>query len=147
MLELIKEDLVYPGVPVYTNDTEIKNEKFVPSYLLLKQLSKKNPDHQFYFCLGADIVPSLPSWELYQELISNFPFIVMTRPGYQFDDSIFKGKEYIKINSHLDGSSTEIRSRINNLKYKDKKIFLGISGLTTKSVITYIIDNELYKVN
>ena len=49
--------------------------------------------------------------------------------------------------TNFEGSSTVIRNRIFNYLENTNKINLGINGLTTNSVIKYIIENKLYKIN
>ena len=145
MLELIKHDLVYPDLPVYINKTEYENKMFMPTYDLLMKLKKENPSYSFSFCFGSDLLISLPTWEDSQTIIDNFELIVLSRPGYDI-----KNIDYIRkcliLETHLDHSSTQIRMRIGDVVDKKHRIHLGISGLTSRSVIKYIYDNSLYKV-
>jgi len=55
-------------------------------------------------------------------------------------------KNFRILEQFIDSSSTKIRNRIDeHLKIK-KKLDLGISGLTTKSVIKYIQSYRLYSL-
>jgi len=77
----------------------------------------------------------------------------MTRPNYIIEKE-YLPDSYKIINTHIDGSSTNIRERISNFclkltagieQFNDKrKKYLAINGLTTLSVIDYIIKNQLY---
>ncbi len=87
------------------------------------------------------------------KLVKEYDFIIMTRPNYEIEKEYLPDK-YSIINTNIDGSSTNIRSRISNFckkitkgvqEYnKNRKKYLAINGLTTYSVITYIIENKLY---
>ena len=50
------------------------------------------------------------------------------------------------LEEYIDASSTKIRNRIQDHIKDRKKLDLGISGLTTKSVIKYISKNNLYSL-
>ena len=45
----------------------------------------------------------------------------------------------------IDGSSTKVRNRIKEQIEMKNKINLAINGLTTVSVINYIVENQLYQ--
>lgn len=145
MLELIKGDVVYEDLPIYINKQEIENGKYMPTIDLLTKLQSTYPFTKFYFTFGSDLAKSLPKWESGEQIINDFGLIMINRPGHVISDIPYIDKCHI-INTNLDGSSTTIRNRIDSVLNKKNKIHLGISGLTSRSVLKYIYDNCLYKV-
>lgn len=149
MLELIIKDVVYSDLPVYVNSAEIENGTFMPTYDLLTKLSNDFPEYKFYFTFGSDLAESLPNWEYGNEIINKYNPILISRPGYKIFDkesTINYIDKCIVIQSYLDVSSTLVRNRIEEKQYKKDKIHLGISGLTSRSVLNYIYKNSLYKI-
>lgn len=144
MLELIKKDLVYEDLPVYIDKTELHNNKYMPTIDLLEKLKRDYPTYNYTFCFGSDLLSSLPNWEYGETIINNYNKIVMTRPGHSVD--VFYKDKCKFLVSNFDNSSTQIRDRISSVIEKKHKIHLAISGLTTRSVIDYIYENNLYKV-
>lgn len=145
MLECIKNDLVYQDLPVYIDITEYKNGTFMPTYDLLCKLQNEYPSYKFSFCFGSDIAKGLPFWEDGNTIIKNFELIIIKRPGFLLDEVSYIEKCKI-METNFDNSSTQIRNRIDDVLSKKHKIHLGISGLTSRSVLKYIYDNNLYKV-
>ena len=143
MLSLIRNDVVYPDLPVNIELTEYNNKKFMPTYDLLKKLKNDYSTYNFSFCLGSDLLVSLPKWEYGMDIINEYELIIMHRPGYEIKNLNLLKKYHI-LESTLDNSSTKIRNRIEEVINKKHKVYLGISGLTSRSVIQYIIENELY---
>jgi len=98
---------------------------------------------EFVFVCGTDIIDSIRTWEFGNELCEEVEFIICKRINYTPLKENFP-KRYRILEEFIDASSTKIRNRIDeHLKIK-KKLDLGISGLTTKSVIKYIVENHLY---
>lgn len=146
MLELIKEDFIYQDLPVYINEIESINGRFMPTYELLNKLKVDFPDYSFSFCLGSDLLQSLPYWDSGKNIINEFELIVLARPGYDYKNIYYIDKCKV-LETQFDNSSTKIRSRIDTVLEKKNKVHLGISGLTSRSVINYIYENNLYKVD
>lgn len=146
MLECIKNDLAYSDLPIYIKSTEKENGKFMPTFDLLERLKSQNSTYNFYFCFGSDLANSLPRWEFGEKIISDYGLILIQRPGYETKGIPYLDKCSI-LTSNLDFSSTIIRNRIENFMTKKNRVHLGISGMTTKSVIDYIYKNGLYKVD
>jgi nicotinic acid mononucleotide adenylyltransferase len=95
--------------------------------------------------MGTDLVESFRKWDNGEYLAENQEFIIMTRVGFR-PDKIFFPKHYRIVDTNLDGSSTKIRNRIREQIESKNKINLGINGLTTVSVINYILRNKLYQI-
>lgn len=146
MLKLLKDDLIYDDLPIFIKDTEIQNKKYMPTWDLLEKLSKDYPTNKFFFSCGSDISNSIITWDFGKELCEKYNFIVITRPGYSITE--YKDlKSYIILECSYDNSSTKIRSRIEEFLDKKNKVHLGISGLTSRSVLNYIYSNNLYKID
>jgi nicotinate (nicotinamide) nucleotide adenylyltransferase len=146
MLELLKMDLIYDDLPIFIKDTEIQNKKYMPTWDLLEKLNKDYPENKFFFSCGSDIANSIITWDFGKELCEKYNFIIITRPGYSIIE--YKDlKSYIILECSYDNSSTKIRSRIEEFLDKKNKVHLGISGLTSRSVLNYIYSNNLYKID
>jgi nicotinate-nucleotide adenylyltransferase len=117
----------------------------LPTYDLIKYLKEENPNSNFIFCMGTDLVKSFRTWENGEELAENQDFIILKRQGYEPDKELFP-KTYRVVDTIIEGSSTKVRDRIKDQIEHKNKINLGINGLTTASVIKYIIDNALYQI-
>ncbi|MFA5104173.1 MAG: nicotinate-nucleotide adenylyltransferase [Candidatus Margulisiibacteriota bacterium] len=110
---------------------------------LQKRLGKRT---RLFYVMGLDSINSILNWKKPLELFKMCAFIVATRPGSKM--RTFKrlikfpplaiNKEKIRIiESKMDVSSTEIRSRI--------KAGKSISKLVPAGVAAYIEQNSLYK--
>ena len=99
----------------------------------MKELTKKNPDVDYYFIIGADMVEYLPKWERIEELMKLVNFVGVGRPGYK-EDSIYP---VIWVDSpKLDISSTVIRKMV--------KSGQSVRYLVTEKVEEYIEKEGLY---
>lgn len=145
MLELIKRDIVYNDLPVYIKDTERQNGIFMPTWNLLMKLQEDYSSFKFTFCFGSDLLKGLPYWEFGKEIIEKFELVVLARPGYDYKDIDYIQKCLI-LETNFDNSSTRVRQRIEEVIKKKHKVHLAISGLTSRSVLQYIYENSLYKV-
>jgi nicotinate-nucleotide adenylyltransferase len=48
----------------------------------LRVLRRRFPRVRFVWIMGADLLTQLPRWHRWREIVSNFPFVVLPRPGY-----------------------------------------------------------------
>ena len=145
MLKYIKNDIVYPDIPIFISTAEKDNGVFMPTYDLLASLKSNYPAYTFYFCFGSDLAISLLTWEYGSQIVNEFGLILMTRPGYDISNIPYIDKCNV-LYSSLDTSSTVIRNRIETIMKRKNKVHLGISGITTKSVLEYIYSKNLYKI-
>jgi len=121
MLNLILKDIIGELVPIYIKDIEIENNKYYPTCDLLTEFQKLFPEYTFIFCIGADLVESLPKWDKGEYLMENQQFIILTRPQYLPSLNDFP-KTFRLLETTIDCSSTEIRGRIENyVKFTKKK--------------------------
>ena len=111
---------------------------------MLEALSAENTDNKFIFVVGTDVLYGIRDWEKGQNLVDEYEFIICKRLKYDIDTEFYP-KTYRMLPGFVDASSTKVRNRICNHIQEGKKLDLGICGLTTKSVIDYIIENNLYK--
>lgn len=60
MCELALRDFFPNNFPVKVNDIEIQNQKFIPTYYLMKQLHEKHKNEaELYFIIGSDLLKTL----------------------------------------------------------------------------------------
>ena len=117
----------------------------MPTWDLINDLKSQHPSYQFTFCMGTDLLSSFRSWDSGDKLAEDIDFIILKRPKYDVTDDLFP-KKYRFLETIIEGSSTKIRNRIAEQIETMNKFNLGINGLTTTSVIKYIIENNLYSV-
>lgn len=112
--------------------------KIEPSYTVnvLSELSKVNPDWDFYLIIGWDQYSSLSSWYRPDLLLSMVKLIVLKRPGWQVASKLTA--EAIFVDERLvDISSTEVRDKVRKGK--------SIKYLVPPAVENYIFEKGLYK--
>ena len=79
MLELAVRDI--DGFGIETIELERKGISY--TYDTMKLLTEKNPDVDYYFIIGADMVAYLPKWHRISELIQMVQFVGVQRPKYK----------------------------------------------------------------
>ena len=120
-------------------------------------LFAKDPGNEIFFILGTDSLREIRTWRDYEELFSLASFIVVNRPGTDFDaawagvpsslrskfrqgeNSLVHPSSHVLISSPVKGleiSSTRIRSLLRQGQ--------SIRYLVPESVRTYILENHLY---
>lgn len=118
-----------------------------PSYSIetVQQLMMENPDTDFFFIAGTDVLMDLDSWKDYKELLNLVTFVVVTRAGFMNEALDQKIQYFI---DHFEGSiikltiplieisSTSIRNRV--------KAGQGISYWVPAGVEAYIKKHGLY---
>jgi len=104
------------------------------TYDLIKRLKKVNPQYDFYFLIGSDILGELTLWHKYKWLLENIKFAVIDRPGANLTHSL-EPEEISKLvfvdMKPVPISSTEIREIIK----KDQPI---------KGLVPEIIEADIY---
>ena len=118
---------------VVISDLEANN-KYGGTLNALNELSKSYKD--IHFLIGADQLNGLKTWIKYDELLRKYPFIVITRSGYETNSQLLKDypNTFTFVKMDFEGSSSMIR---NNLDPKKE--------LTTNDIYDYITANKLYK--
>jgi nicotinate-nucleotide adenylyltransferase len=143
-------------------DLEGKRSGLSYSIETLKQIHKSfSPDPELYFILGMDAFLEIKTWKEYERLFDYSHFIVIQRPGSQYDrvdlflrdtgldirktkrPEVFtapSGKTLTLMSPTLmDISSTGIRESVRNGK--------SIRFLVPDQVRKYIAAKELYKIH
>jgi nicotinate-nucleotide adenylyltransferase len=97
-----------------------------------------------HWLIGADMLNLLPRWHRPRELLDEVHFILMARPGFEFDWSKLSSefshlRDRIVEAPRIDISSTDIRRRLRG--------GLPIDYLTPPSVVGYIRARDLYRAN
>ena len=79
MLELAIDGV--EGLGIETIELERKGISY--TYDTMKLLTEKNPDVDYYFIIGADMVDYLPKWYKIDELVKMVQFVGVQRPKYK----------------------------------------------------------------
>ncbi|MGT2948905.1 nicotinate-nucleotide adenylyltransferase [Streptococcus devriesei] len=79
MLQLAIEGI--EGLDIETIELERKGVSY--TYDTMKLLTEKNPDVDYYFIIGADMVDYLPKWYKIDELVQLVQFVGVQRPKYK----------------------------------------------------------------
>lgn len=104
------------------------------TYDTMKALTQNNPDTDYYFIIGGDMVEYLPKWYKIDELETMVQFVGINRPHY----SPITPYPIIWVDvPELDISSTKLRERIKN--------GCSVRYLIPDSVIDYIEEKGLYR--
>lgn len=127
------------------SDYEIKKGDVSYSYETMNHLKEIYPDDELFFIMGADSFINVEKWYKGEELLTDFGFIVSSRPGYpeKVLESRIRfymedyGTKIIRLRTKMpDISSTEIREcAIEGDSF---------SHLVPKKVEQYINENHLY---
>ncbi|EPV73630.1 nicotinate-nucleotide adenylyltransferase [Streptococcus agalactiae] len=130
MLELAIEGI--DGLSIEPIEIERKGISY--TYDTMKLLIEKNPDVDYYFIIGADMVEYLPKWHRIDELVKMVQFVGVQRPKYK------AGTSYPVIWVDLplmDISSSMIRQFIKSNRQPNY--------LLPREVLDYIRKEGLYK--
>ena len=113
---------------------ELERKGISYTYDTMKLLIEKNPDVDYYFIIGADMVDYLPKWYKIDELIKMVQFVGVQRPKYKAGTSypvIWVDVPMMDISSSLIRHNFETGCRPN--------------FLTPPAVIDYIEKEGLYR--
>ncbi|WKA56309.1 nicotinate-nucleotide adenylyltransferase [Planococcus shixiaomingii] len=114
-------------------DVEIKNGGVSYTFDTMKKMIQKEPDSEFYFIIGGDMVDGLSSWHRIDELMEMVRFIGIKRPGYE-SNSAYPVLMVDSPEIHL--SSSMLRERIAKNQ--------TVSYLMPENVEAYIRREQLY---
>ena len=62
---------------------EMHETGYTYTYRTLEELKEQNPDTDYYFIIGADMVDYLPKWYRIDELVEMVQFVGVQRPRYK----------------------------------------------------------------
>ncbi len=97
--------------------------------------NKYNKIADMYLIMGSDNFQKMPTWKNYQEIISNYKFIVIERLKHEGINNL-SNVIYVKSGQTEDISSTCIRNKLQ----RDE----DVSSYLNMEVIEYIKKNNLY---
>lgn len=129
------------GHPAFELDC-IELRRGGPSYAVdtLRALRRRHPQAQFYFIVGTDTLPELPTWRAADELAKLCVFVAVSRPGYRPRVPRAPGGRrfrYRLLTGHPCAvSATDIRARIASGR--------SIRYLVPEAVERYIRQHRLY---
>ncbi|RNF40994.1 nicotinate-nucleotide adenylyltransferase [Planococcus salinus] len=129
MTRLAIED--YPYFQV--EDIEIRSGGVSYSVDTMAELTEKEPDSEFYFIIGGDMVKGLDKWHQIDRLINLVQFIGIKRPGYEAETA-YPVQMVESPEIHL--SSTMLRQRASLGK--------TLTFLVPEKVEAYIRKERLY---
>lgn len=115
-------------------EIELTRQGISYTYDTMKLLIEKNPDVEYYFIIGADMVDYLPKWHRIDELIHMVQFVGVQRPKYKAGTSYPVIWVDVPL---LDISSSMIRDFIQNDRQPNH--------LLPKAVLDYINKEGLYQ--
>ncbi|AGM99386.1 nicotinate-nucleotide adenylyltransferase [Streptococcus iniae] len=122
----------YDGLTIETIEIERKGISYTFDTMTL--LKEKNPDVDYYFIIGADMVDYLPKWHRIDELVEMVQFVGVQRPKYKTGTSY----PVIWVDVPLmDISSSMIREFIKKGRQPNY--------LLPKNVLDYINEEGLYQ--
>ena len=130
MLKLAVEPFSYFTV----EPIEIERGGLSYSFDTMMELQKQEPQTQFSFLIGADMIAYLDKWHKIDELVKHIQLIGVRRPGY--DEKSAYPVTIIDA-PLIDLSSTMLRNRL--------KIGKNVSLLIPENVQSYIRQEKLYE--
>ncbi|MCR4926099.1 MAG: nicotinate (nicotinamide) nucleotide adenylyltransferase [Clostridiales bacterium] len=126
-------------------DIEIKRKGKSYSYDTLKELTKLNPDDEFFFIIGSDMLFSFDKWYRYKDVLKMCRICAATREDEFSPEQLKKKAEELTdepdriIISKMDAvelSSTQVREKLSRNE--------DVSSLLNKDVLGYILQRGLY---
>ena len=131
---LLMVELAIEGIPHFKVERfEIERGGVSYTYDTMKAMREREPDVEFYFIIGGDMIDSLHTWYRIDELLELVHFVGVKRPGSQAKTTY---KVQMVEAPEINLSSTYIRNR---LKQKTRVHFL-----MPTAVESYIRKEGLY---
>ena len=100
----------------------------------MKELTLRNPETEYYFIIGGDMVEYLPKWHRIADLIKMVKFVGVERPGYRHRSEY--PIVWVDV-PHIEISSSMIREKIRH--------DCSIKYLVPDAVEEYIREEGLYR--
>ncbi|MCH4007988.1 nicotinate-nucleotide adenylyltransferase [Companilactobacillus sp.] len=130
MIKLAIEDNLHFDLDL----TDVNRGGVSYTYETVKILKQLNPNTEFYFIIGGDMVENLPKWSHIDELVQMIHFVGVCRKGFE------KSSKYpiLWVNTpELEISSSMIRESVREGR--------SIKYLVPERVEDYILDKGLYR--
>lgn len=100
----------------------------------MEELTRRHPNTQYYFIIGADMVEYLPKWERIDDLVKLVQFVGVKRKGYELHSQY----PIITVDiPEIEISSSMIREKVARGE--------SVRYLLPDAVYTYIIEKGLYR--
>jgi|SRR5699024_1188045 len=115
-------------------DWELKESNKSYTINTMSHFKKENPEIDFYFIIGADMVEYLPKWDSIDSLLKLVTFVGVSRVGYSLESEYPIIKKTIP-NVYI--SSSYLRKRVKNNE--------SIKYLVPDNVEAYIKEFNLYE--
>jgi nicotinate-nucleotide adenylyltransferase len=123
---------------------EIELKRTGPSYTIdtARELKASRGWSEVHWLIGADMLNYLPQWHRADALLREVHFVVMARPGFDFDwQGLPAGFQHLRERvieaPRIDISSTQIRDRV--------RAGMSIDFLTPAPVVDHIQERHLYE--
>ncbi len=92
-----------------TSDIEIRREGATYAVDTIEQLRAENPDHEFFWIVGDDVLVRIPTWHDWKKFIEQVTVVAVNRAGSENLDVLF---EYERIEMpEVRVSATALRER------------------------------------
>lgn len=128
---------------LHVSDIENNQQTKLYAIDIFKIIKEKYQNDDVYFIMGSDNLKSIKNWKGYNELITNYKYIILEREQNAFQNIIENNNDIKKDNfivvsneNYMDISSSLVREKIAN--HED------ISNLIPKEIEEYIRENKLY---
>ena len=121
---------------------DLELQRAGPSFTIdtARELRRRGWD-EVHWLIGADMLNTLPKWHNPAALLREVNFVILARPGFEFDWASLPGEfQFLRNNvvpAPLIGiSASDIRRRVRDGR--------SIKGMTPESVVDYIMTQKLY---
>ncbi|MDH4198870.1 MAG: nicotinate (nicotinamide) nucleotide adenylyltransferase [Spirochaetia bacterium] len=123
-------------------------EKYLPApsytYRTLRYLKEIHPRSKVFLLTGMDMYQNLNQWKNYNELRTNYNFIVLKR--LNMENPVISEGDIMLDNPFWNVSSNKLRENIAKYyKTLDNKLKHELESLLTKELLEYIIHRKLYQ--
>lgn len=139
--------LAIEGNPYFSvSAIEMERRGYTYTYETLQELKQKNPEHVYYFILGADSLFDMEQWKCPELIFKNAMILAAVRTGYtkeELEHQIvylqhkYHGNIYQVSIPEIEISSTDIRNRIREGK--------SVRYRLPEAVRNYIEQHQLYR--
>ena len=82
MIRLAVDDFFPNDFPIKIDPVEVENGNSIPTVFLLDRYEKMQPDTDFWFVMGTDLISGLHWWDEGQRLINTKKFLIFERNGF-----------------------------------------------------------------
>lgn len=125
------------GNPAFSvDDLEIRRGGASYTVETLTELRRREPGTDYYFIIGSDSLPELPTWKDFERLAKLCRFVVVTRPGFEPGSELEPVKPVYVFGHACDVASRDVRAR----RHRGQ----SIRYLVPEAVLRYIERQKLY---